>query len=196
MSDLKRDNIEVRLNCDGSVDEIVICDPHDGRCLFHLEQMDDHYYWMRAYGITQDLIAHIGANIGKVRGEPIIGEDVQPGKVYPEGVMYCGKDKPCKEIKGFEEIDGGVVWSNHEWEDAYHENKHTQPEHRTTEEARHARVLELLVSFGVDALLNDIMTVCAKGRAEPHDLMLVKEVRQAIAKFAEAKAAWNKTSVV
>lgn len=193
MTDLKRDNIEVRLNSDGSVDEIVICDPHDGRCLFHLEQMDDHYYWMRAYGITQDLVAHIGAGIGKLRGAPIIGEDAQPGKVYPEGVMFGGKDKPCKEIKGWEEIDGGVVWSDFDWEDAHHEDEHTQLEHRTTEEVRHARVLELLERFGVDALLNDIMTVYSKGRRDPHDLSLVKAVQQARMIFADAdKAAWDK----
>ena len=57
----KRDNIEVRLHKDGTLDEIVICDPHNGNCLFHLEQMSDQYYWMRAYGVTQDLVVQIGA---------------------------------------------------------------------------------------------------------------------------------------
>lgn len=193
MTDLKRDNIEVRLNRDGSVDEIVICDPHDGRCLFHLEQMDDHYYWMRAYGITQDMVAHIGAGIGKIRGRPILGEDVQPGKVYPEGVMYGGKDNPSKEIKGWEVLEGALVWSNYAWEDAHHENEHTLEKYRTPEETRYAKVLELLDRFGVDALLNDIITVYVKGRRAPHDLALIKEVQQARVKYAEAnKAAWDK----
>jgi hypothetical protein len=103
------------LNKDGSVDEILVYDPHDDRCLFHLEQMDDHYYWMRAYGVSDDLVAHIGATIGRVHGEPILGEEVQPGKKYSE-VMFSGGKRI--EIKGWEEKDGPKVWSDHEWEES------------------------------------------------------------------------------
>jgi len=192
MNDQKRDNIEVRLNRDGSVDEIVVCDPHDGRCLFHLEQMDDHYYWMRAYGITQDLVAHIGATMGKREGTPLLGGEAEPGKHYPHGVQSLGPGV-TKVIVGYKEIEGPVVDSNYHWEDGHHEDEHTPAEYRTPEETRHAKVLELLDRFGVDALLNDILTVYAKGRRGPHDLALIKEVQEARVKFAAAdKAAWDK----
>lgn len=60
--DERKGNIEVRFNDDDSVDEIVIFNLM-GRCIFHLEQMDDNFYWMRAYGEAVDLVAHIGAKI-------------------------------------------------------------------------------------------------------------------------------------
>ena len=39
---------EIRRYPDGSVDEIVAYGP-DGRCWFHLEQMDDSRWWMAIY---------------------------------------------------------------------------------------------------------------------------------------------------
>jgi hypothetical protein len=109
-------NLELGLNADGSVDEILIYDK-DGKCLFHLEQMDEHYYWLRAYGTEKDLVAHIGATIGKVRGEPILGEERQKGKIYAQGLML--KDGKSYEIKGWQEIEGPRVYSDYEWEDRF-----------------------------------------------------------------------------
>jgi hypothetical protein len=42
----KRGPVEVRFDEDGGVDEIVIYGP-DGKCLFHAEDMGDHF-WARA----------------------------------------------------------------------------------------------------------------------------------------------------
>ena len=40
-------DVEIRYNDDGTVDEIVVKHPTDPkRCLLHLEQMDDGYYWI------------------------------------------------------------------------------------------------------------------------------------------------------
>ena len=157
MNDQKRDNVEVRLNGDGTVDEIVVCDPHDNKCLFHLEQMDDHRYWCRAYGITQDLVVHFGTQMGKIRGNPILGDEAVQGKVCMEGIAGDGSGK-MREIKGWEEIDAPVMWSNFEWEDGHHEDEHAMLEYRTPEETRHAKVRELLDRFGIDQVLNDLMT--------------------------------------
>jgi len=64
MKDEIRDDIEVRFHKDGTVDEIVTY--HNGRCSFHMEQMDDHWFWMRFYGITQDLVVHIASSQGNI----------------------------------------------------------------------------------------------------------------------------------
>ncbi len=63
----RRGNVELRTNEDNSLDEIVIYDK-DGRVIFHLEQMDEQLYWMRAgYGEEgNDLVAHIKATIGTI----------------------------------------------------------------------------------------------------------------------------------
>ncbi len=63
----RRGNVEVRWNEDHSLDEIVIYD-EKGSVVFHLEQMDDQLYWMRAGNgeKNQDLVAHIGATMGSI----------------------------------------------------------------------------------------------------------------------------------
>ena len=45
---------DVGLNADGTVDEIVLRDA-DGNVLFHLEQMDDTYFWFAFYGPRTDM---------------------------------------------------------------------------------------------------------------------------------------------
>ena len=40
--------ITVRLDDEGRLDEIVLRDSA-GDCLFHLERMDDHCFWLRCY---------------------------------------------------------------------------------------------------------------------------------------------------
>lgn len=54
---------EVRLNSDGSIDEIVVVKPE----MVHLEQMDDGLWWM---GITAgNIVMHV--NISTKRNTPI-----------------------------------------------------------------------------------------------------------------------------
>lgn len=138
----KRDNIEVRLNKDGSVDEIVIQDPHTGRCLFHLEQMDSHYYWMRAYGITKDLVAHIGAGIGERNGKPI--ED----------------DRGF--ITGYEKVPNcPVVESDFEWEDAATE---FDTQEQTPAAERHRQIAEIVNQYGVPCVLQEIADILKQGQ--------------------------------
>lgn len=40
-------NVEMRLNDDGSIDEIVCY--AKGKCVFHLEQMSGNHFWAAAY---------------------------------------------------------------------------------------------------------------------------------------------------
>lgn len=48
------DDIEVRYNDDGTVDEIIVRDRNDPkRCLFHLEQMDKDAYWIGLKGVDE-----------------------------------------------------------------------------------------------------------------------------------------------
>lgn len=87
-----RGNIEVRLNKDGSVDELLIYDKTTGECIFHMEQMDYHWFWMRAYGTEMDCVVHIGANLGNVPGDfvtdeegrVLLDENKQPRRSGPE----------------------------------------------------------------------------------------------------------------
>jgi hypothetical protein len=63
----RRGNVEVRLHADGTLDEILVYD-QAGVVLFHLEQMDGHYFWMRAYSTAQeghDLVAHISTDMDR-----------------------------------------------------------------------------------------------------------------------------------
>jgi hypothetical protein len=47
----RRGNVEVRLHADGTLDELLVYDPADpARVLFHLEQMSEVCFWMRAEG--------------------------------------------------------------------------------------------------------------------------------------------------
>lgn len=53
----------VRLHADGRLDEIVLRDKA-GQCLFHLEQMNEHVFWLRCYStrehpLDQELVAHL-----------------------------------------------------------------------------------------------------------------------------------------
>lgn len=60
-------NIEIRPNEDGTIDEIVLLDT-DGRVVFHLEQMDDTDYWVGLYDYTSrgtDNCTHIRFSIQK-----------------------------------------------------------------------------------------------------------------------------------
>ena len=64
---------DVGLNADGTVDEIVLRDA-DGNVLFHLEKMDDTYFWFGFYGGPKDAQGHdqeirgwIGSTSGRAR---------------------------------------------------------------------------------------------------------------------------------
>jgi hypothetical protein len=46
LKDIRIGNCEIRFYEDGSVDEIIIRDSN-GEGFFHLEQMDDNYFWAR-----------------------------------------------------------------------------------------------------------------------------------------------------
>jgi hypothetical protein len=170
MSRERRDNIEIGLNKDGTLDEILVYDKH-GKCLFHLEQMDDSYYWMRAYGITQDLIAHIGATTGLVRNKPITNE-----KGY---------------VIGHEECEGPKVWRKHEWDDSVMESS-CLPDLHTPEAERHAEIAEIINKYGVASTLQDIANVLRKGRMAKHEQAVVADLENTRVKFlAGDKAYWD-----
>ena len=172
MSDEKRDNIEIRLHKDGTLDEIVIDDPHTGKCLFHVEQMDDHYFWMRAYGTTQDLVVHIGAGIGTRNGKPI--EDERGFITSYEQVPNCP-----------------VVETNYEWDDSTHESE-THTDFHTPEAERHHAIAELINRYGVACMLQDIAAVIKKGRMAEHEQGVVADLDNAQTKFlAGDKAYWD-----
>lgn len=54
---IRHGNIEVRLNDDGTLDEVVMYD-QNGKCVYHLEQMSDCLFWMRFYGDQKDLVVN------------------------------------------------------------------------------------------------------------------------------------------
>ena len=67
------DRILIRLHKDGTLDEIILFN-EKGTSIFHMEQMDNHLYWMRAYGKEKDLVVWMGVTEGK---------DKRTGKVRP-----------------------------------------------------------------------------------------------------------------
>jgi len=172
MSELQRDNIEVRLHKDGTLDEIVIDDPHTGQCLFHLEQMDDHYYWMRAYGTTQDLVAYISATIGKVRGEPLL--EYEGGK---------------QKFLGYKEEEGAKVVGSYEWEDAGHEND-SHPDYATPKDQRQTQVAEMINKFGVACVLQVIAEIYSAGRKAEHEQALIADLLETRQKFLDGDRAY------
>lgn len=59
--DLRSKHAELRFNEDGTVDDLLIRDS-TGRYLFHMEQMDDGLYWMRAYtGGDEDFVVWLNS---------------------------------------------------------------------------------------------------------------------------------------
>jgi len=63
---IKGEGFEIRLNDDGTLDEIVTYDTF-GRCNFHLEQMSDDSYWMGLYPRDNcGLHANFGVKKGKL----------------------------------------------------------------------------------------------------------------------------------
>lgn len=158
----KRDNIEVRLHKDGTLDEIVIEDPRTGQCLFHLEQMSDQHFWMRAYGITQDLVANIGAVMGMCDGKSITDE-----KGY---------------IIGFEKTEGPVVDTNFEWEDSTNESECGE-KFATPPVKRREKVAEIINRFGVACVLQEIADILRQGRKAEHEQALITELDNARTKF-------------
>lgn len=159
---LKRDNIEIGLNRDGSIDEIFVRDPHDGHCLFHLEQMTEVHYWMRAYGTTQDLVAHIGATVGEREGNPICDE---------EG-----------HIIDHEKFEGAKVFSDFEWEDSTHESE-CGDQSRTPAPERRLEVAELINKYGVAELLEEIVGIFGLGRKADHELNLMTDLTNARTRY-------------
>jgi hypothetical protein len=164
--DERRDNIEVRLHKDGTLDEIVIYDPHTDQCIFHMEQMDDHYYWMRAYGITQDLVVHVGATIGMCDGEPILDEK--------------------NFVKGYKQVEGPKVWANYDWDDSVIQSE----EFRTPEAERRAEIAQLINKYGVACVLQDIAEIHRQGRKAEHERVLIDDLESARTKFLAGDSAY------
>jgi hypothetical protein len=55
----RQDGIELRYDEDGDLDEVVL---HvDGRCVLHVERMDNNYFWMGLYAAGHTAHANIGA---------------------------------------------------------------------------------------------------------------------------------------
>ncbi len=184
---MNRDNLEIRLNKDGSVDEILVYDLHDGRLLFHLEQMDNHYYWMKGYGITQDLIVHIGATMGKRRGEPIPGEEVQPGKVYDGTMFRDGKTYEMIET----DVDGPVVFSDWQWDDASTESQ-CHEDYLTPEQERLGEIKNIINKYGIISVLNDIASIYKLGRNADFEKQLIENLEQTAKSFDIGdKAYWK-----
>jgi hypothetical protein len=166
----KRDNVEVRLHNDGTLDEIVITD-HADRCIMHLEQMDDHYYWMRVYGITQDLVVHIGATIGTV-------------------TEYVTDEKGI--ITGTRPLEGQPkVWANYEWEDSLDERSERLAAPNVQ---RRQQVASLVGTYGVGALLGEIVDIVGlSGRNEEHEVRLTEELREIKDRFMDnMKGYWRR----
>lgn len=170
--DERRDNIEVRLHKNGTVDEILMYDPHTGHCMFHMEQMDDHYFWMRFYGITQDLVVNIGAGIGERNGKPICDD---------RGF-----------ITGYEKIPNcPVVETDYDWDDSTMESD-CHPDTRTPEAERLSQLMEIVNKYGVACVLQDIANIVRKGRMAEHEQGVVADLDNARTKFlAGDKAYWN-----
>jgi hypothetical protein len=53
-------NSEVSLE-NGLVDEIIIKD-NDGKCIFHLEQMDDDIYWSAIYSNDKTVVINFSSD--------------------------------------------------------------------------------------------------------------------------------------
>jgi hypothetical protein len=171
MSDERRDNIEVRLHKDGTLDEVVIYDPHTGHGIFHLEQMSDQHFWMRAYGVTQDLVVNIGAISGTCEGRPICDE---------RGF-----------ITGYENYEGPKIDANYQWDDSTMESE-CHPDSRTPEAERHDKIAEIINRYGVACVLQDIAAVVRKGRMAEHEQEVVADLDNARTKFlAGDKAYWD-----
>jgi hypothetical protein len=47
--------IEIRYNEDETVDEILVRDKETGKCLLHMEQMNEARYWIGLYGYGDSL---------------------------------------------------------------------------------------------------------------------------------------------
>lgn len=58
-SDHIDDQVCIGYNANGTVDEIVLYDK-DGRCLFHMEQMDNHWHWFAIYGSQKEVRGQVG----------------------------------------------------------------------------------------------------------------------------------------
>lgn len=166
-----RDNIEIRLHEDGTLDELLIYDPHDGRCLYHMEQMADDWFWMRVNGVTQDLVVHIGAIIGLCDGKPLLDDN---GKV-----------------KGFEKINNPKVDTNYYWDDPSTEFD-CHPETRTPEKERLAEIGQIINKYGVASVLKDIAAIYRQGRKAYHDNVLVEGLESIYGRFQEdEKVYWQ-----
>ena len=158
----KRDNIEVRLHKDGTLDEIVMDDPHTGQCLFHLEQMDDYYFWMRCYGITQDLVVHFGAVMGMRNGKPICDE---------KGF-----------VKGYEQFEGAKVSSDFHWDDPTKESE-TAERFQTPAIERRNQIAEIVNKYGVACVLQEIADIYKEGRKADHEQELIANLTDTERKF-------------
>lgn len=68
---------EISLNKDGTVDEIFV--RVDGNCVFHMEQMDDNFYWAAAYN-------DVGGNLQSLHMDFISQKDIvaKPRTLKPE----------------------------------------------------------------------------------------------------------------
>lgn len=60
----RRGNVEVRLDNERLLDELLIRDSATGHLVFHMERLDRHRFWMRAYGAVEDVIVHISSTEG------------------------------------------------------------------------------------------------------------------------------------
>ncbi len=171
MADERRDNIEVRLHKDGTLDEVVFYDPYTEQCIFHLEQMSDQHFWMRFYGTTQDLVVHIGAISGSCDGKPICDE---------RGF-----------ITGYEKYEGPKIDANYNWDDSTMESE-CHPDFRTPEVERKAAIAEIINKYGTACVLQDIANVLRQGRMAQHEQILVGELDTARSTFlAGDKAYWD-----
>lgn len=56
---------EVRLNPDGSIDELLMY--IDGQCVMHIEQMSDNYFWMGLYANGMTLHSQFGAKNSRAK---------------------------------------------------------------------------------------------------------------------------------
>lgn len=162
MADERRDNIEVRLHKDGTLDEVVIYDPRTGHGIFHLEQMDDHWFWMRCYGITQDLVVHFGATIGLCDDRPMFDEQ---GKYIGHG-----------------QVEGPKVWANFEWDDPPKESE-THEDLQTPAAERRTEIAKLINQYGVSCVLQEIAGIFKEGRKAEHEQELIADLIETERKY-------------
>lgn len=52
---IRKGRVEVRLNEDGTVDEMIVYEPNSDKVVLHLEQMEEHAYWLRVQNTDGEL---------------------------------------------------------------------------------------------------------------------------------------------